>query len=253
MIFNRSILYIWLFTILASGHAFGASFDCNKATHADEMAICADQDLSARDEVVNDAYRHVKSLTKSSQVKKNINTTTHKFNNERGLCGGDVWCIKDVQERTLGYFRDLGANENFLAWGTATGSVDLDLPFQSEKVRINEETLSLRFCNKARQDVTMAMSFRTGLGSSQFAIKGWYALKVDECETFGPYPKGDFLWTAMASKPWALWGNGPRLCVSDAKFDTIYNPMQRCRNGYTLKFNHAFIVSDRFTIDMWER
>ncbi|MBZ9740613.1 DUF1036 domain-containing protein [Mesorhizobium sp. CO1-1-4] len=242
-----------LFALLVSSSASAASFPCDKAKHADEIAICADGELSARDVVLDRAFRDAKSLAPSPQARKNINTTTHKFNDERGLCGRDVWCIKDVQERTLGYFQNLGASENFLGWGAVTGSVDLDAPLGNEKLRINDETVSLRFCNKARQPVVVATSFRQDLGSDQFKLKGWYPLAEDGCSAVFTVPKGDFLWAALGTHPLAMWGDGPRLCVSDPNFDKVYQPGQHCRNGFTLKFFHRFIVRDTMTIDILER
>ena len=41
--------------------AKAASFDCNKATTATEIAICSDPELSALDELMGQAYRLAKT------------------------------------------------------------------------------------------------------------------------------------------------------------------------------------------------
>lgn len=60
----------------------GPSFDCHKATFADEKAICASPQLSEIDLLVNEAYRGFKPAYGGDK-----RTIAHEFARDRRACG----------------------------------------------------------------------------------------------------------------------------------------------------------------------
>lgn len=89
----------------ASPSAAGPSFDCAKATHADERTICANAELSQLDNVANAGYEYVRRA-RGNQYAKSI---TLPLLHARQACGSDAACIKEQQIAAINKFQELGA------------------------------------------------------------------------------------------------------------------------------------------------
>ncbi len=241
--------------LLASVPSRAQSFDCSEARRPDEKAICENTDLSARDEIVSTAFNEAKKAS----GRKTAIAATRKLLDERHRCGGDVECINRNQDTALQVYQALGATAT---WASATGSelqagnagsnigsgdatyVDLDVPVQNEKLRLDEETFMFNVCNKAKTDLTLALSGRSAPKSAEFVAIGWAPIKKGQCANLGPFMKGDFFWAA--SGPKGTWGKGVQLCVERQSFKRTYSQgeRQKCGKGYTMGFTHLFAQRD---------
>jgi uncharacterized protein YecT (DUF1311 family) len=104
----RAILHVKLAFVLTllcwSSSAVGGeaqatpSFDCGKAVHAFETAICNNQDLAALDVELDKLYR-------SSPANSPERRAHRVWNNLRDDCGSDVDCIFDLQMRSYFWMR----------------------------------------------------------------------------------------------------------------------------------------------------
>jgi uncharacterized protein len=83
----------------------GPSFDCAKATLADERTICSSAELSQLDNDVVAAYQFVRSRY-GNQRAKEINAPLFLA---RRACGADAACIKEKQVTAIKTFQALGA------------------------------------------------------------------------------------------------------------------------------------------------
>jgi hypothetical protein len=81
------------------------SFDCSKATYADERAICSSTELSKLDNAVVAGYEYVRQKH-GNQYAKSINAPLFQA---RRACASDVACIKERQNAALKTFEGLGA------------------------------------------------------------------------------------------------------------------------------------------------
>ena len=68
------------------------SFDCSKASLADEKAICASDELSATDVAINDGYKRL--VAKLGRAVANSLHAT--FTRQRHTCKSDTACISQV-------------------------------------------------------------------------------------------------------------------------------------------------------------
>lgn len=82
------------------------SFDCEKATYADEKAICATPSLAERDLLTTQAFEQAKAIPSSHKAALQA---ARKFIAARRACKGGVNCIADRQSAVLNVFRSLGA------------------------------------------------------------------------------------------------------------------------------------------------
>ena len=89
----------------ASPSAAGPSFDCAKATYADERTICSNAELSQLDNVANAGYEYVRHA-RDNQYAKSI---TLPLLHARQACGSDAACIKEQQIAAINKFQALGA------------------------------------------------------------------------------------------------------------------------------------------------
>jgi len=99
--------------LLASAFCAAAdpSFDCARASTADEKAICADPILARIDTLATQAYR---SYEADFQPKGSV---ARAFLKDRAGCGGDVACIAGVQSRALEtFFSESGRKYGPPAW-----------------------------------------------------------------------------------------------------------------------------------------
>ncbi|MEG7361319.1 hypothetical protein V5264_16685 [Pseudomonas citronellolis] len=79
--------------------AGAASFDCKKARHADEKAICADRQLSELDVQMATTYRLLSGLF-AMGMRGNMGDAQLAWLDQRRACGRDKACLKQrYQER----------------------------------------------------------------------------------------------------------------------------------------------------------
>ncbi len=83
----------------------GPSFNCAKATYADERAICSNNNLSQLDNAVAKGYEYVREKY-GDQYARSINLPMFQA---RRACGSDVSCIKERQLEAIRKFEALGA------------------------------------------------------------------------------------------------------------------------------------------------
>jgi uncharacterized protein len=100
----RILLVIMAFGIYVSA-AQAASFDCAKAGKPDEVAICANPDLSALDSEMGGlwfAFSKVPMLMGSNGARFD---DAHEFLSKRTACGGDVSCLRQAYHARIDVLR----------------------------------------------------------------------------------------------------------------------------------------------------
>jgi uncharacterized protein len=88
-----------MFPLLVAAPAQAASFDCSKATAADEMAVCRDGVTSALDSEMGGlfyAYDKVPMLMGSNGARHD---DAEAFLAERAKCGADITCLRRAYTR----------------------------------------------------------------------------------------------------------------------------------------------------------
>jgi hypothetical protein len=88
----------------SSTFAASPSFDCAKATKADEIAICGDEQLSKNDQLTTMTFNQAKVTNRRAAL-----ATARAFLKRRAACGASVDCIADAQTRAVLDFGLLGA------------------------------------------------------------------------------------------------------------------------------------------------
>lgn len=86
----RKQYWIGMIALVACGTAFGASFDCAKASNQIEKTICADKQLSEIDETMATAYK--KALSSASDAQATKASQRAWLINERNKCQ-DAACL----------------------------------------------------------------------------------------------------------------------------------------------------------------
>ncbi len=82
-----------LAAFLAAAPAEAASFDCNKATKPDELAICGNPELSDLDVEMATLYGVRMEIPMMMGARGAAQDEQVAFLATRGACGGDVACI----------------------------------------------------------------------------------------------------------------------------------------------------------------
>ncbi|RVD64210.1 hypothetical protein [Mesorhizobium sp. M7A.F.Ca.ET.027.03.2.1] len=92
--------------LLGAPLAFAASpsFDCAKATNADEKAICTNAQLAKNDQLTTDAFNQAKAKNRKAAL-----ATARGFLKTRAACGADIDCIANAQTQAVLDFALLGA------------------------------------------------------------------------------------------------------------------------------------------------
>ena len=90
----RLVCLALLLSVGAITVAKAASFDCNKATTETEIAICADPELGALDELMGAVWRIETRTTLDILTQK-------KWLNERDECTSNIKCLTDVYVERL--------------------------------------------------------------------------------------------------------------------------------------------------------
>lgn len=85
-----SVIFCLLYAI--SARAASPSFDCNKASAPDELAICADDGLARLDREAAAAWRKLRATDKTAATR-----IGRELQSQRRACGSDKTCIRKAQ------------------------------------------------------------------------------------------------------------------------------------------------------------
>jgi hypothetical protein len=83
----------------------GPSFDCRRASSDDEIAICANAELSRLDRAIGDGFNYLRSRYGNRAARR----VTDPMLQQRGDCESDVACIKRIQQMTISLLQSRGA------------------------------------------------------------------------------------------------------------------------------------------------
>lgn len=118
-----------IFVCLIMGAAFAASpasaasFDCRKASSADEHAICSNDELSALDDAMAAGYREARK-----QAPEVVKPLSRSLLAERRACEADVDCLKTAMTKAVGAYKLIilgepvdGDQKNKVYYGSRAG------------------------------------------------------------------------------------------------------------------------------------
>ena len=86
--------------VLLAGHAQAASFDCRKASNADEIAICDSRELSELDVKMATLYDTIIKLV-GMGVRGAMQDQQRAWLQERAGCGADRACIRRLYDTRI--------------------------------------------------------------------------------------------------------------------------------------------------------
>lgn len=109
--------------------AQAASFDCAKARAPEELAVCADPQLSELDGVLGAAFAEAKKFSKDDpQDSRKLMAVAKVFLKQRHACGARRSCLAASYAGALEGYVNLGATENIPAWIDAPVIADGQAP-----------------------------------------------------------------------------------------------------------------------------
>jgi uncharacterized protein len=192
---------VTLFAWSAPALAGVPSFDCDKATAADEKAICVDAQLSALDLVLNDGYkRMVAALGKAS-----ANKVHAPFLRRRHTCKSDSACIRDVGQSELPVLKLADPVFTMPAGFTASSAQDYDT--FKKQLKVGECTLSTiselgpRLCTPDDNDKCPENMPFDDSGNSINAANGMYGISYDRIPALEKSKLGDTVLLCLKSIP----------------------------------------------------
>jgi uncharacterized protein len=112
----RTVLLFLVFVTLSLG-AHAASFDCGRASTADERAVCADQRLSELDSLAGEAFSRVRQVAGPAEV----TPVARDFLADRKACGANVPCIMANYVAVIGTYQNQGSKMGIPGWANAMG------------------------------------------------------------------------------------------------------------------------------------
>lgn len=92
----RGVLAATVLTIACAGTAGAASFDCSKAAAPDEIAICANPDLSNLDVQMATLYGVRMEIPMLMGARGAAQDEQVQWLSQRKSCGGDVACLQSA-------------------------------------------------------------------------------------------------------------------------------------------------------------
>lgn len=87
---------------LAAGPAGAQSFDCSRATGADEHAVCTSASLSRLDDELAAAYAGARRCAPMG-MQGILSDSEHKFLADRAACGADESCLTPLYKKQIEY------------------------------------------------------------------------------------------------------------------------------------------------------
>lgn len=99
--------------LFCASHAFGASFDCAKASSSVEKTICADPSLNALDEELAQQYQETLGNLTADEAAK-ARADQRNWLTERNACGPQATtehnCLRDSMTRRMKALQTLGGD-----------------------------------------------------------------------------------------------------------------------------------------------
>lgn len=87
-----------------------ASFDCNKAKLASEIAICNNSELRQLDNQLASLYRsHLKDYKRDPNIDKKLRSTQKSWLSERNICSSDTSCLRTRYLERIGWLKEFEA------------------------------------------------------------------------------------------------------------------------------------------------
>jgi uncharacterized protein len=83
-----------------SSPASATSFDCRKASTADERAICSNEELSALDNAMAAGFRQARKTAPTA-----VKTLSRTSLADRRACGADIDCLKTSMTKSIGAYK----------------------------------------------------------------------------------------------------------------------------------------------------
>src|SRR5579863_2710101 len=124
----RSAVLAFL-TIAFVPSAQAASFDCAKARAPEEVAVCADPQLSELDGLLGTAFNEAKKFSKADpQDSRKVMAVATVFLKQRHACGARRPCLVASYAGALEGYVGLGAGATIPAWIDAPGIADGNAP-----------------------------------------------------------------------------------------------------------------------------
>ena len=157
-------------TATSTAWAAPPSFDCGKAQSADEIAICADPDLSHLDRLAALAFDQARRVSGRAAARD----TARAGISARGECGSDKPCILAAQVELIRRLQGLGASVSLPDWavaaadaagGSSAAGASDGLPIevgQCVNTRIAEITSRFQADINAATDDGSAVNFENG-------------------------------------------------------------------------------------------
>ena len=99
-------------SIFTASQAAQPPFDCSKVWQADQRAICADENLSKTDQLLNFGFNYLKQNA-GKQVATKL---ARDFLSDRQACFADRNCIRDASGKALQAFKKAGAPVEVPNW-----------------------------------------------------------------------------------------------------------------------------------------
>lgn len=150
--------------LMCVGGTSAASFNCQKASSPDEVAICSNDDLSNLDDAMAAAFRQARSA-----APKVVRPLSISLLSERKACGGDVTCLKGAMTKAIGAYKAVilgekpepdGIDKDKVYYGSRAGMLvsvvsrkGLDTAHAVISVEHRRED-AVAFCRDYVQDVT---------------------------------------------------------------------------------------------------
>jgi len=112
MLFRLAVsICVLLICMFATAHQLrAASFDCKRAVTLDEVAICANDELSNLDDAVAASFRQARA-SKRADVK----SISRSLLAERNACGADVDCLRSAMTKAIGTYKSVILGESIEA------------------------------------------------------------------------------------------------------------------------------------------
>ncbi|NTI49034.1 hypothetical protein G6L94_11975 [Agrobacterium rhizogenes] len=112
-----------VFGVFVASSANAVSFDCSKASSADERAICSNDELSSLDDAVDAGYREARRSSPNA-----ARPLSRALLAERRSCGSDAACLKAAMTKAIGAYKSVilgdtsgGASQDKVYYGSRAG------------------------------------------------------------------------------------------------------------------------------------
>jgi uncharacterized protein len=178
-------------------HAPTPSFDCAKASMADELVICSNSELAELNKAIATGYEFVRSANGDLIVKQ----IDAPLSQARQACGSDFTCIKDQQIAAVNTYQNRGAPVKVSMWNLDGSEMILIVNGQSRKffydiprpelISAGARSGSIAFDGRAisQQYVGTAYLFDSMCGQNGYQVSGPILDNYERVVLQGPAPQ----------------------------------------------------------------